>query len=332
MEGQSDVPVFAAASPAVRSLQGRFRVDPLEDGRLFRLVLPYTLVDRDGKTWRVPRGIVFDGASIPQFLWSIIGGPMEGKYRNSSAIHDFLCEIKITSSSKAAAVFYDGMIANNENELKARMMYAAVKFVGPKFTATNLRAINRTSTKVVAAASRFSSGVLFIRSDVEMARVKIASNLRGHSMLKALDDAAVSIAPSKHDSIEGALIATETLILMERRNSSIDQIVASFEHAAEEAPPEIRNSALRQLYMITCLPQLGLLATKYRVDLNFVVEGFCPERRAGADVPKVAPLESPVSDSDLAVVRRLAARIETEDSSLEEIDEMVAEEISRTKR
>jgi hypothetical protein len=38
----------------------------------------------------VPKGFVTDFASIPRFLWAIVGGPADGKYRLAAVIHDFL--------------------------------------------------------------------------------------------------------------------------------------------------------------------------------------------------------------------------------------------------
>src|SRR5262245_41210351 len=54
------------------------------DGRQMTLLEPFQFVDPRGRRWSVPRGITVDGASIPPILWSIIGGPFEGKYRVAS--------------------------------------------------------------------------------------------------------------------------------------------------------------------------------------------------------------------------------------------------------
>lgn len=41
--------------------------------------------------WSVQLGCTVDGASIPKFAWSIVGGPFSGAYRLSSGIHDIMC-------------------------------------------------------------------------------------------------------------------------------------------------------------------------------------------------------------------------------------------------
>ncbi len=45
-------------------------------------------IDPDGVVWIAPAGSVVDGASIPRVLWSFMGGPFDGKYRNASVLHD----------------------------------------------------------------------------------------------------------------------------------------------------------------------------------------------------------------------------------------------------
>jgi len=37
----------------------------------------------------VPRGFVFDFASIPKIFWSLIGAPATGKYREAAVVHDY---------------------------------------------------------------------------------------------------------------------------------------------------------------------------------------------------------------------------------------------------
>ena len=38
----------------------------------------------------VPVGFVCDGASIPRFLWAVIGSPFVGRYRYPAVLHDFI--------------------------------------------------------------------------------------------------------------------------------------------------------------------------------------------------------------------------------------------------
>src|SRR5712692_9140850 len=41
-------------------------------------------------------------ASIPRAFWSVIGGPLEGQYRNASVFHDVACDQKIAAMENGA--------------------------------------------------------------------------------------------------------------------------------------------------------------------------------------------------------------------------------------
>ena len=58
------------------------------DGRTMTLLTELRYTDPQGEVWVAPIGSVVDGASIPRYLWSVMGGPFEGKYRNASVLHD----------------------------------------------------------------------------------------------------------------------------------------------------------------------------------------------------------------------------------------------------
>jgi len=38
----------------------------------------------------VPYGLVFDGASIPKFLWPVVGHPYDSDFVQAAAVHDYL--------------------------------------------------------------------------------------------------------------------------------------------------------------------------------------------------------------------------------------------------
>ena len=58
------------------------------DGRTMTLLTELRYTDPKGEVWVAPVGSVVDGASLPRYLWSIMGGPFEGQYRNASVLHD----------------------------------------------------------------------------------------------------------------------------------------------------------------------------------------------------------------------------------------------------
>ena len=113
---------------------GELIFKPLGDGRLMRLVNPYEFIDGTGVDWPVPKEIDIDGASIPPILWSVIGGPFEGKYREASVIHDYYCDVHLRTWQATHEVFYNGMRASGVSGLQAKIMYAGVYFGGPRWS------------------------------------------------------------------------------------------------------------------------------------------------------------------------------------------------------
>ncbi len=99
----------------------------------FELLSDYTYVDAAGKSWTVPKGTVVNGASIPKAVWSIVGGPWSGRYRNAAVIHDYLCEKQVESSIFVHRLFHEALLASEVAASTARVMYAAVRRFGPQW-------------------------------------------------------------------------------------------------------------------------------------------------------------------------------------------------------
>lgn len=112
------------------------RRTPDAAGRGFAYVAP------DGQRWNAPAGAIIDGASIPRFAWTYVGGPFEGRYRDASVIHDVACELKARPWQAVHLAFFHAMRARQVPALKAKQMYAAVYHFGPRWS--------RTVTKSVA--------------------------------------------------------------------------------------------------------------------------------------------------------------------------------------
>jgi hypothetical protein len=115
---------------------GKLVLHPLEDGVHMELVDKFGFRDKAGIDWMVPGGTQVDGASIPQALWSIVGSPFTGKYRDASVIHDFYCDVRKRPWQDVHRLFYEAMIVSKVSEARAKLMYAAVYFAGPRWSAT----------------------------------------------------------------------------------------------------------------------------------------------------------------------------------------------------
>jgi hypothetical protein len=108
----------------------------LDDGRRVRLTEEFAFVDSSDARWDVPKGATVDGASIPRFLWSLIGGPFEGVYRNASIIHDWYCDLRSRPWEVVHRMFYEAMITSGVRGRLAKLMYAGVYMGGPRWSKT----------------------------------------------------------------------------------------------------------------------------------------------------------------------------------------------------
>ena len=115
------------------------------DGRTMTLREPFTYIDPAGTEWHAPAGSTVDGASIPRIVWSLIGGPFEGKYREGSVVHDVACITRARPWEATHRAFYFAMRASGVAVVKAKIMFAAVHHFGPRWPIR----VTTTSTRMV---------------------------------------------------------------------------------------------------------------------------------------------------------------------------------------
>jgi len=100
------------------------------DGRTMTLLNELRYTDPQGAVWIAPAGSVVDGASIPRSLWSLMGGPFEGKYRNASVLHDVSYDQKTKPWPECDRMFYNAMRCSGVGAVDAGMMYYALRKFG----------------------------------------------------------------------------------------------------------------------------------------------------------------------------------------------------------
>ena len=99
------------------------------DGRTMTLLTELRYTDPKGNVWVAPIGSIVDGASIPRYLWSIMGGPFEGRYRNASVLHDVAYGDKKRPWQDCDRMFYHAMRCSGVSAVEAKtMFYALYKF------------------------------------------------------------------------------------------------------------------------------------------------------------------------------------------------------------
>lgn len=126
--------VQPAAAEKTGQFEGRFIVEPLLDGRNFKLVEELIYTDPSGVRWTVPAGTITDGASVPRAAW-ILFPPFTGKYRVAAVVHDHFCQTRNRPWEAVHRVFYDAMLTAGVDTPTAKTMFAAVWVFGPRWLA-----------------------------------------------------------------------------------------------------------------------------------------------------------------------------------------------------
>jgi hypothetical protein len=93
------------------------------DGRSMTLLNELRYTDPKGVVWIAPAGSKVDGASIPRSLWTFMGGPFEGKYRNASVLHDVAYEQRNRPWEDCDRMFYNAMRCSGVSAVEAKTMY-----------------------------------------------------------------------------------------------------------------------------------------------------------------------------------------------------------------
>ena len=93
------------------------------DGRSMTLLRELRYTDPQGVVWIASAGSEVDGASIPRSLWSVMGGPFEGKYRNASVLHDVAYDQHNRPWQDCDRMFYNAMRCSGVGPVEAKTMY-----------------------------------------------------------------------------------------------------------------------------------------------------------------------------------------------------------------
>ena len=94
------------------------------------ILLEDVTVESLGYKITVKSGFDFDGASIPQALWSVYGNPLSGKFRIAALVHDALYASENLPRDIADAIFLDLMKQHEVGYIKRQTMYYAVRSAG----------------------------------------------------------------------------------------------------------------------------------------------------------------------------------------------------------
>jgi hypothetical protein len=146
------------------------RWDP--DGRSMTLLNELRYTDPQGGVWIAPAGSKVDGASIPRSLWTIMGGPFEGKYRNASVLHDVAYDQHNRPWQDCDRMFYNAMRCSGVGAVEAKTMFYSLYKFGRhwKFTVKRAKPVKKSE---VAAAEQFPRAIPVDSNEVSAARAWI---------------------------------------------------------------------------------------------------------------------------------------------------------------
>lgn len=106
-------------------------------GQPQRLASEFTYIDPEGLRWTAPKNMQTDGASIPPFLWQVVGDPFGGRYLYAAIVHDAYCHEKHYKGERpheeVHRMFYRACLCAGVEPDKAKLLYAGVHYFGPKW-------------------------------------------------------------------------------------------------------------------------------------------------------------------------------------------------------
>ena len=146
------------------------------DGRSMTLLSDLRYTDPHGVVWIAPVGSTVDGASIPRSLWSVMGGPFEGKYRNASVLHDAAYDQRNRPWQDCDRMFYNAMRCSGVGAVEAKTMFYALYRFGHhwKFSIKRAKAV-KFGGKMVARAEEIPRAIPVSENEVNDARDWIRS-------------------------------------------------------------------------------------------------------------------------------------------------------------
>lgn len=110
---------------------GRVRLEPLPDGRKWRVLESFRYCSGESIKIDVPKGFVTDLASVPRPLWGIF--PPFGRYTAAAVVHDALYRRHDVQRAIADGLFLEAMEVSGVPRVTRYTLWAAVRLFGWMF-------------------------------------------------------------------------------------------------------------------------------------------------------------------------------------------------------
>ena len=145
------------------------------DGRTMTLLSELRYTDPKGRVWLAPAGSKVDGASIPRSLWTIMGGPFEGRYRNGSVLHDVAYTKQNRPWQDCDRMFYNAMRCSGVGAVEAKTIYYALYRFGHHWKFPIRRAERVEPSDLLASTERYPRAIPVNANQINAARNWIRS-------------------------------------------------------------------------------------------------------------------------------------------------------------
>jgi hypothetical protein len=207
----------------------------LPDGRNATLDKALAYYRSDDSHWPVPVGAALDGASIPRFFWTLIGGPFEGKYRDASIVHDHYCVTKDRPWPDTHRMFHDAMRCSGVGKARAGVMFYAVYRFGPRWPDPALESLE----SAVAAAETIDDAA--VRSFISDAGTIIGQDLGVEEIAQLAR--ARDLSPAPADAGESPVHPSAGRHFRQGDHAMIHNPVSMIESADVGIPADITEAA-----------------------------------------------------------------------------------------
>ncbi len=98
-----------------------------------RLGQDFGFVDSAGVGWQAAKGLLTDGASIPEWAKPFIGASFEPAFIKAAVIHDHYCVRRVRPWRQTHKVFHEALLSSGVSPMHAGIMYLGVLVGGPKW-------------------------------------------------------------------------------------------------------------------------------------------------------------------------------------------------------
>jgi hypothetical protein len=103
-------------------------LEPLPDGRNWRVESPFTCLAAGHPPITVPTGFHTDLASVPRLFWNLL--PPFGKYTEAAVLHDWLYRTRLVARAQADGLLLAAMIVCRVPLWQRLLIYLGVRCFG----------------------------------------------------------------------------------------------------------------------------------------------------------------------------------------------------------